>query len=86
MIDMSVFELLKRSDGSSVVENEHKNPKFVEDYVRTMARNNVKKFSHLSDDAVIMIKPINEESIHRHNVFVEMVALMGELRSEIARG
>ena len=53
------FELLKRSDESYVVENAHKNPKFVEDYVRTMAKNIVTKFSHLSDDAVIMIKQIN---------------------------
>jgi GTP cyclohydrolase-4 len=82
----SIFELLKRSDESYVVENAHKNPKFVEDCVRTMAKNVVKKFSHLSDDAVITIKQINEESIHRHNAFAERVALMGELRSEIARG
>jgi len=54
--------------------------------MRTMVKNIVKKFSHLSDDAVITIKQINEESIHRHNAFAEMVALMGELRSEIARG
>jgi GTP cyclohydrolase IV len=60
--------------------------KVVEDYVRTMAKNIVTKFSHLSDDAVIMIKQINEESIHRHNDFAEMVSLIGELRSEIARG
>ncbi|TFG89463.1 MAG: GTP cyclohydrolase I FolE2 [Candidatus Atribacteria bacterium] len=82
----SVFELLKRSDEAYVVEKAHKNPKYVEDCVRTMAKNIVKKFSHLSDDAVITIKQINEESIHRHNAFAERVALMGELRSEIARG
>jgi GTP cyclohydrolase-4 len=81
----SVFELLKRSDESAVVQNAHQNPKFVEDCVRTMAKNIVNKFSHLSDDAVITIKQINEESIHRHNAFAERVALMGELRSEIAR-
>lgn len=54
--------------------------------MRTMAKNIVTKFSHLSDDVVIMIKQINEESIHRHNDFAEMVSLIGELRSEIARG
>lgn len=54
--------------------------------MRTMTKNIVTKFSHLSDDAVIMIKQINEESIHRHNDFAEMVSLIGELRSEIARG
>jgi len=54
--------------------------------VRTMTKNIVTKFSHLSDDAVIMIKQINEESIHLHNDFAGMVSLIGELRSEIARG
>lgn len=82
----SVVELLKRSDEAVVVENAHKNPKFVEDCVRTMAHNVVSEFTHLSDDAVVTIKQINEESIHRHNAFAERIALLGELRSEIARG
>ena len=82
----SVVELLKRSDEAVVVENAHKNPKFVEDCVRTMARNVVSEFDHLSDDAIVTIMQINEESIHRHNAFAERVALLGELRNEIASG
>jgi len=82
----SVFELLKRSDEAIVVKNAHMNPKFVEDCVRTMAKNIVLEFSHLPDDAVLRIIQINEESIHRHNAFAERVALLGELRSEIAKG
>ncbi|HII01898.1 TPA: GTP cyclohydrolase I FolE2 [Methanosarcinaceae archaeon] len=79
----SVFEVLKRSDEKAVVETAHKNPKFVEDCVRTMADNIVKKFPGLPDDAVITIKQVNEESIHRHNAFAERVALLGELKKEI---
>ncbi|MDD2439113.1 MAG: GTP cyclohydrolase MptA [Methanosarcinaceae archaeon] len=79
----SVYEVLKRADEKMVVEKAHKNPKFVEDCVRTMADNVVKDFPALPDDAVITIRQINEESIHRHNAFAERVALMGDLRKEI---
>ncbi len=79
----SVFELLKRSDEAMVVQTAHKNPKFVEDCVRTMAHNVVKEFRDLPDDAIVTIKQINEESIHRHNAFAERVATIGELRTEI---
>ncbi len=82
----SIFELLKRSDEAVVVERAHKNPKFVEDCVRTMAKNVVQTFTHLPDDAVITIKQINEESIHRHNAFAERVAKIGDLRTEIVQG
>lgn len=81
----SVFEVLKRADEKVVVETAHKNPKFVEDCVRTMADNIVKDFPNLPDNAVITLKQTNEESIHRHNAFAERVALMGDLRMEISQ-
>lgn len=80
----SVYELLKRADESMVVQTAHKNPKFVEDCVRTMAHNIVKEFIDLPDNSIVTIKQINEESIHRHNAFAERVATMGQLREEIA--
>jgi GTP cyclohydrolase-4 len=81
----SVVELLKRSDEAMIVQRAHQNPKFVEDCVRTMAKNIVKGFSHLPDAAIVTIKQINEESIHRHNAFAERVATLGELRFEISQ-
>ncbi len=81
----SVFELLKRSDEAMVVQTAHNNPKFVEDCVRTMAKNVVKAFEHLPNEAIVTIKQINEESIHRHNAFAERVAKIGDLRLEIAQ-
>ncbi|HLB69473.1 MAG: GTP cyclohydrolase MptA [Candidatus Methanoperedens sp.] len=78
-----MFELLKRSDEAAVVELAHKNPKFVEDCVRTMAQKVVKEFPELPDDSIITIKQINEESIHRHNAFAERKSTLGELRKEI---
>ena len=89
VIEMSmssrVYELLKRTDEAYVVETAHANPKFVEDCVRTMAKNVVNKFKHLPDDSVITIKQVNEESIHRHNAFAERQSLLGELREELNR-
>jgi len=78
-----MFELLKRSDEAAVVERAHKNPKFVEDCVRNMAQKVVKEFPELADDSIIIIKQINEESIHRHNAFAERKSTLGELRQEI---
>jgi GTP cyclohydrolase-4 len=79
----SIFELLKRSDEASVVDAAHRNPKFVEDCVRAMARSIVERFSHLPDDSLISIKQINEESIHQHNACAERCATLGELRTEL---
>ncbi|MDR2944269.1 MAG: GTP cyclohydrolase MptA [Methanosarcinales archaeon] len=79
----NVYEILKRADEKKVVEQAHKNPKFVEDCVRTMAKKIVDAFPQLPDDAIITIKQINEESIHKHNAFAERVARIGDIRLEI---
>lgn len=78
-----MFELLKRLDEAAIVERAHKNPKFVEDCVRTMAQKVVMEFPDLPDDSIVTIKQINEESIHRHNAFAERKSTLGELRQEI---
>ncbi len=77
------FELLKREDEAYVVRTAHQNPKFVEDCVRTMAKNIVTKFPDLSADTIITIKQVNEESIHRHNAYAERIATFGELKREV---
>ncbi len=79
-----VYGLLKRPDEAVVVARAHNNPKFVEDCVRTMAQKVVETFIELPDDAAVMLKQINEESIHQHNAFAERTATMGELRAELA--
>ncbi len=79
-----VYGLLKRPDEAVVVARAHRNPKFVEDCVRTMAQKLVEAFTDLPDDAAVTLKQINEESIHQHNAFAERTATMGELRAELA--
>jgi GTP cyclohydrolase-4 len=79
-----VYGLLKRPDEAVVVSRAHRNPRFVEDCVRTMAQKMVETFYDLPDDAAVTLKQINEESIHQHNAFAERTAKMGELRAELA--
>jgi len=78
-----IFELLKRGDESYVVMEAHKNPRFVEDCVREMARKVVAGFSELPGDSVVTIKQTNEESIHQHNAYAERKATLAELVDEV---
>jgi GTP cyclohydrolase-4 len=78
-----MYELLKREDERYVVESAHMNPKFVEDCVRTMAKNLVQRFPDLPDEAFVTIEQVNEESIHRHNAYAERMATFGELKKEV---
>ncbi|HDD35946.1 MAG TPA: GTP cyclohydrolase I FolE2, partial [Archaeoglobus veneficus] len=66
-----------------VVYQAHKNPRFVEDSVRIMAKVTVEKFKNAPDNILVIFRQENEESIHQHNVIAERVATMGELRHEI---
>ncbi|HNV39805.1 MAG TPA: GTP cyclohydrolase MptA, partial [Methanoculleus sp.] len=69
-----IYELLKRGDESYVVMEAHKNPRFVEDCVREMARKVITQFRDLPGDSVVTIKQTNEESIHQHNAYAERKA------------
>ncbi len=77
------YEILKREDELEVVENAHRNTRFVEDSVRIMAMELLKAFPDAPDEVVAFLKQENEESIHQHNVVAERYATFGELRNEI---
>ncbi|MDO8842078.1 MAG: GTP cyclohydrolase MptA [Methanocalculus sp.] len=78
-----IYELLKRGDESYVVMEAHKNPRFVEDCVREMAKKVVSVFGHLPGDAYITIRQTNEESIHQHDAYAERHATLAELYAEL---
>jgi GTP cyclohydrolase IV len=78
-----IFELLKRGDEGAVVLAAHKNPRFVEDCVREMARKVLVEFDYLSGDSVVTIKQTNEESIHQHDAYAERKATIAELVDEM---
>jgi GTP cyclohydrolase I/GTP cyclohydrolase-4 len=78
-----IYELMKRPDEVEVVEKAHRRPRFVEDCVREMVRMAVERYAGLGDDAFIMSRQENLETIHQHNVVAERYGLIGELRSEL---
>ncbi len=81
-----IYELMKRPDEVSVVVKAHENPRFVEDCVREMVRQVVEGYPDLPDEAFVMARQENLETIHRHNVVAERYGTLGELRAELASG
>jgi GTP cyclohydrolase IV len=81
-----IYELMKRPDEMAVVVKAHEQPRFVEDCVREMVRQVVEGYPDLPDDAFVMARQENLETIHRHNVVAERYGTLGELRAELASG
>jgi GTP cyclohydrolase I/GTP cyclohydrolase-4 len=81
-----IYELMKRPDEMAVVVKAHETPRFVEDCVREMIRQVVEKYPDMPDDAFVMARQENLETIHRHNVVAERYGTLGELRAELASG
>jgi GTP cyclohydrolase I/GTP cyclohydrolase-4 len=81
-----IYELMKRSDEQAVVEKAHLTPRFVEDCVREMIRRVADAYPELGDEAFVMARQENLETIHRHNVVAERYGLLSDLRSELATG
>src|SRR5947209_8015900 len=81
-----IYELMKRSDEGHVVEKAHRNPRFVEDCVREMVAGVVDQFPALEDDAFLLARQVNLETIHQHNVIAERTSTMREIREELRTG
>ena len=81
-----IYELMKRPDEVEVVEKAHRRPRFVEDCVREMVRMAVERFGELGDDAFLLARQENLETIHQHNVVAERYGLLGRLRRELQDG
>src|SRR5918996_6636832 len=59
-----IYELMKRSDELAVVEKAHAQPRFVEDCVREMIRRVVEAYGDIGDEAFVMARQENLETIH----------------------
>jgi GTP cyclohydrolase-4 len=90
IVEMSMsaenYDLLKRADELFVVEKAHRHPRFVEDAVREMLGHVVVRYPELPDDAYVHARQLNLETIHKHDVFAERGATLGELRAELRDG
>ena len=78
------YDLLKRPDELFVVAKAHRHPRFVEDAVREMLYGVVEQYPELPDDAFVLARQLNMETIHKHDVYAERAGTLGELRQELA--
>ena len=74
------YSILKRKEEGQIVFDAHKNPKFVEDVVRDILSEILKKYKNLPDDVIVEVRSESKESIHKHNALAERVTTLGELR------
>ena len=81
-----IYGLLKRPDELAVVAKAHEQPRFVEDCVREMLRRVVEGYPDLPDEAFVMARQENLETIHRHNVVAERYGTLADLRTELESG
>jgi GTP cyclohydrolase IV len=80
------YDLLKRPDELFVVAKAHRHPRFVEDAVREMLYGLLELFPDLPEDAFVLSRQVNQETIHKHDVYAERSGTVGELRREIVDG
>ncbi len=78
-----LYEVLKRRDELNVVIEAHRKPRFVEDVLRMMIKGLSVKYPDLSDNAYIIARQENYESIHRHNTYAEKTGFYKEIREEL---
>jgi GTP cyclohydrolase IV len=78
-----IFELMKRPDERAVVEKAHRRPRFVEDCVREMVRGLIATHPELDENAFVMARQENLETIHQHSVVAERYGLLSEIRAEL---
>jgi GTP cyclohydrolase-4 len=81
-----IYELLKRPDELHVVEQAHRNPRFVEDAVRAALRVLVDELDDLPGDTFLLSRQENFEGIHEHNAFAERYGTLDEIRPEFGDG
>jgi GTP cyclohydrolase I/GTP cyclohydrolase-4 len=81
-----IYELMKRSDETAVVEKAHRNPRFVEDVVREMLRQVAETYPDLRDGGFVLARQENLETIHRHSVVAERSGTLDEILAELEAG
>ncbi|MDR7415318.1 MAG: GTP cyclohydrolase MptA [Armatimonadota bacterium] len=75
-----IYDLLKRPDELFLVAKAHRRPRFVEDAVREMIRNLLDRYPDLPDDAFLLARQTNFETIHPHDVYAEYSGTVGQVR------
>ena len=71
--------MLKRPDESKLVRLAHLNTRFVEDCVRIIAINLVKKYPDTPVENKVVVSVENQESVHAYNAYAEINSTFGEI-------
>jgi GTP cyclohydrolase-4 len=77
------YDMLKRPDELFVVAKAHRHPRLVEDTVREIILGLIELYPNLSDDAFVLARQVNLETVHKHDVYAERTGTLGELRHEL---
>jgi|GEM_PF-1621819 GTP cyclohydrolase-4 len=75
--------LTKRPEEASLVMLSLFNPKLAEDVVREMLFLLLERFPRIPDDAYVISSVRSLESVHKHDIYVERSAFVGDLRREL---
>lgn len=78
------FALLKRPSEASLLRGCFKNSKFAEDVVRDVLSSILKSYKDMHSEALIAVRVISQESVHKHDVIAECSTTFGELRRELS--
>ena len=78
-----LVSILKRRDEGELVYRAHKNPKFVEDIAREIARGLALRYEEFPDDFTVEVSSESDESIHPHNAFAKVQSTFGEIRKSL---
>ncbi len=76
----ATFSILKREDELHLIKKAASRAMFVEDVLREISYNLVKRFPYMPDDFIIHIRVESEESIHKYNLVCENKTTFNKLR------
>ncbi len=82
-INGPLVSILKRRDEGELVYKAHKNPKFVEDIAREIAKGLITRYPEFPDDFAVEVSSESDESIHPHNAFAKIQSTFGEIRKSL---
>jgi GTP cyclohydrolase I/GTP cyclohydrolase-4 len=77
-----IYELMKRSDESEVVEKAARRPRRADDCVRAAIYGTLERFGGLGEDAFVSARQEHFETLRGHTLVAERFGLVGELRRD----
>ena len=79
----ATFSILKRDDELHLIKQAASRAMFVEDVLRELSYNLVKRFPNIPDEFIVHIRVESEESIHKHNLVCENKTYFGKLKNDL---